>query len=247
MYMIFFTSFKCIWFYLAYLQIMPFFIILAKPFHSIDLQTYMTYIVTKILRIKQRVSADAPFIEQGYILANHRSWTDFVFEPMMSQSTVVARKEAFWAVWFSYCLGYLDNRVISFTRGAETRQDLFSRIKMHMGITKYKRILFFPEGTRLKYTQLNSPDDVKQYLKYGILKCIYEDKQFPVQLQISNNKELVLDEKRLHIQYGVHINTHLSKPIHPKDYATEQLFYDEIAYVWYECWKITHLSQDAHQ
>lgn len=243
--MAFLTALNCIWVYLIYVQILPFFIILIKPFHSIDFQTYSIFVVCNVLGVKQCISTDAPLIEQGYILANHRSWTDFVFEPMMSCSTIVARKEAFWAVWFSYCLGYLDNRTVGFTRGAETRQELFARIKQHMGITKYKRILFFPEGTRLKYTQLNSADEVKTYLKYGLLKCIYEDKQFPVQLQISNNKELVFDEKRLHIRYGVPVNTHRSKPIYPKDYATEQLFYDEIAAVWYECWKITHLSQDA--
>lgn len=241
----FFTALNCIWFYLVYGQILPFFIILIKPFHSIDFQTYITYVINTVLQVKQRISADAVLIEQGYILANHRSWTDFVFDTMMSQGSIIGRREAFWAVWFSYCLGYLDNRTVSFTRGAETRQELFTRIKQHMGITKYKRILFFPEGTRLKYTHLGSPDDVKTYLKYGMLKCIYEDKQFPVQLQISNNKEVLVDEKRLHIQYGVHVNTHRSKPIYPKDYATEQLFYDEIAAVWYECWKITHLPQDA--
>jgi len=241
----FFTSIKFIWVYLVYSQIVPFFIILIKPFYSIDFQTYTTYVVNNLLRPKQRISADASLIERGYILANHRSWTDFVFEPMMSCSTIVARKEAFWVVWFSYCLGYLDNRTVSFTRGAETRQELFSRIKQHMDMSEYKRILFFPEGTRLKYTHLGSPDDVKTYLKYGMLKCIYEDKQFPVQLQISNNKEIMVDEKRMHIQYGVTINTHRSKPIYPKDYATEELFYDEIAAVWYECWKITHLPQDA--
>jgi hypothetical protein len=241
----FFTSLNCIWFYLVYVQILPFFIIITKPFHSVDFQRFMTYCMCNVLQVKQRISSDAQLIEQGYILANHRSWTDFVFDTMISRGTIIGRREAFWAMGFSACLGYLDKRIISFTRGAETRQELFSRIRQHMDITKYKRILFFPEGTRLKYTQLRSADDVKTYLKYGMLKCIYEDKQFPVQLQISNNKELVLDEKRMHIQYGMPINTHRSKPIYPNDYATEQLFYDEIAAVWYECWKITHLSQDA--
>lgn len=233
-----------IWFYFWSVTTVPFLHLITKPFHNFNWQS-LSEITTNKFRIKLNASSDAPLIEQGYILANHRSWTDFAFDTMMSRGTIVGRREAFWAVWFVTCIGYLDNRIISITRGAETRQELFSRIRQHMGITNYKRILFFPEGTRLKYTQLKSADDVKTYLKYGMLKCIYEDKLYPVQLQISNNKELVVDEKRLHIQYGVPVNTHRSKPIYPKDYATEQLFYDEIAAVWYECWKITHLPQDA--
>lgn len=238
------SKIQFIWFYIWSVTSVPFLLLITKPFHNFNCQS-LSEITTNNLRIKLNASSAAPLIEQGYILANHRSFFDFTFDTMISRGTIVGRREAFWAVCFFACLGYLDNRIVIFTRGAETRQELFSRLKQHMGITKYKRILFFPEGTRLKYTQLNSADDVKTYLKYGLLKCIYEDKQFPVQLQISNNKELVFDEKRLHIHYGVHVNTHRSKPIYPKDYATEQLFYDEIAAVWYECWKITHLSQDA--
>ena len=238
------SKMQFIWFYIWSVTTVPFLLLITKPFHNLNLQ-YLSIFTIRKLRIKLNASSDAPLIEQGYILANHRSFFDFTFDTMISKGSVIGRREAFWAIWFVTCLGYLDKRVISFTRGAETRQELFSRIKQHMNISEYKRILFFPEGTRLKYTQLRSPDDVKTYLKYGMLKCIYEDKQFPVQLQISNNKELVFDEKRLHIQYDVPVNTHRSKPIYPKDYATEQLFYDEIAAVWYECWKITHLPQDA--
>ena len=226
-------------FFMWNVTILPFLVIITKPFHSINCQKYSEYVL-RVYRIKQSISCDQTLIEQGYILANHRSWFDFVFDTTLSKATVLGRREAVWAVYFSAYLGYLDNRVISFTRGKETRQELFSRIKQHMNHTEYKRILFWPEGTRLKHTHLESAEDAKSYLKFGLLKCIYEDKQFPVQLQISNNKEIVFDEKRLHIQYGVSVNTHRSKSIHPKDFATEQLFYDEIAKVWYECWKITH-------
>jgi hypothetical protein len=226
-------------FFMWNITLVPLLVLITKPFHSIDNQKYCEYFI-KQCKIKQRISCDQSLIEQGYILANHRSWFDSPFDAFMTKASVLGRREAFLAVFFSSCLGYLDNRIISFTRGKETRQELFTRIKEHMNHTEYKRILFWPEGTRLKHIHLESAEDAKSYFKFGLLKCIYEDKQFPVQLQISNNKELVLDEKRFHIQYGVSVNTHRSKSIHPKDFATEDLFYDEIAKVWYECWKITH-------
>ena len=230
---------QCIGFFMWNITLLPLLVLITKPFHSINSQIYGAYYI-KQLKLKQRISCDESLIEQGYILANHRSWFDFCFDTTMSKASVLGRREAFWAIYFCSWLAYLDNRIISFTRGKETRQELFSRIKEHMNHTEYKRILFWPEGTRLKHTHLKSAEDAKSYLKFGLLKCIYEDKQFPVQLQISNNKELVFDEKRLHIQYGVSVNTHRSKSIHAKDFATEDLFYDEIAKVWYECWKITH-------
>jgi hypothetical protein len=78
-----------------------------------------------------------------------------------------------------------------------------------------------------------------------MLKSIYEDNDLPVQIQISSNKEYVFDEKKMHIKYYVDVHTHRSKSIYPKDFATEQAFYDEIARVWYDCWVIAHRDKDV--
>jgi hypothetical protein len=233
---------RFIWFYVLQLQILPLFCLLIRPFYVIDAQQYIQYLSEGALQVKHHLTSDSPLIEQGYILANHRSWADFFLDPLLANSSVVGRIEAFCAVWFGACLYYADSRTISFRRGVDYRQAIFTKMKRHMNRSKFKRILLFPEGTRMKYTHLASVDEVKTYLKYGMLKCIYDDKQFPVQLQISSNKELVVDEKRLCINSGVPVCTHRSKSIHPNDFATEQEFYDEIANVWYECWKITHLK-----
>jgi hypothetical protein len=191
------------------------------------------------------MTADEPLIETGYVLANHRCWLDFAIDPLLANSCIFGRRMGFICVFFWSYLGYLDDIIISFKRGKEQRNELFNRINQHILQHKtYKRMLIWPEGTRLKYTHLSSSEDVKTYLKYGMLKSIYEDKELPVQLQISNNKENVLNEKRLHIQYDVRVNTHRSKSIHPKDFATEQDFYDEIARVWYDCWIKTHAIKE---
>jgi hypothetical protein len=60
-------------------------------------------------------------------------------------------------------------------------------------------------------------------------------------MMISNNKEVAFNEKRLSANYGVSIQTVISTPIHPKDFATDAEFFDEIVRVWFDCYKKSHL------
>lgn len=235
------------WVYLWHITLVPFVLVVTKPFHNWTWHTYAEHIINNIFSIRTTLTHDEPLIACGYMLANHRSWTDFVFDPCIADSCVVGRRLAFIMMNFSACLGILDGIIISFIRGKETREKLFARIKSHIehNITT-KRVLFWPEGTRMKYTHLSSADELKTYLKYGMLKCIYEDKTYPVQLQISNNKEHVVNEKKWIVNYGTLVHTHHSKSIHPNDFKTDTEFYDEIAKVWYECWVKTHANQGTY-
>ena len=45
-----------------------------------------------------------------------------------------------------------------------------------------------------------------------------------------------MDEKKMIINKNITIKTHISIPIHPKDYQNEQEFYDAIAKEWYNAW-----------
>ncbi len=231
-----------VWLYCWHLTLVPIGILLTKPFNNWTWHKYAEHFIKNVCGIRHTMTADEPLIEAGYVLANHRSWFDFAIDPYLASSCIMGRNMGFIAVFFFSLLGYIDDIIVCFSRGSETRFELFSRIKQHIKNHKTRnRILIWPEGTRLKYTCLASSEDVKSYLKYGMLKCIYEDKEFPVQLQISNNKEFVIDEKRMLVQCGVRCSTHRSKSIHPNDFATEQAFYDEIARVWYECYVKTHI------
>jgi hypothetical protein len=234
-----------LWVYLWHITLVPFFLVVTKPFHSWTWHAYAERFTTTVLDIRYTITADEPLIPCGYILANHRSWTDFCLDPYVAKSCVVGRRMAFVAMNFATCLGLFDGIIISFVRGKETREQLFSRIKSHIEHNDTtQRALFFPEGTRMKYTHLASADELKTYLKYGMLKCIYEDKKYPVQLQISNNKDTVCDEKKWILNHGIPVHTHRSKSIHPKDFKTDTEFYDEIAKVWYECYTLTHADND---
>ncbi len=226
------------WFYCVYTVAVPMVLFFTMPFHKIRWYEYAKYIVFDVLKIKLYKTNDIALIDTGYILANHRSWFDFALDPLLADSAIVGRRLAYIPVIWGALLGITERRFFWFIRGKENRTELFLRIKNHLSIRK--RILFFPEGTRMKYTQLSSPDEVKTYLKYGILKEIYRDKMYPIQIQISSNKELVFNEKKLHIKHGIEVRTHRTKAIYPMDYESEQEFYNEIAKEWYNAWVATH-------
>ena len=75
--------------------------------------------------------------------------------------------------------------------------------------------MLYPEGTRCKHISLKTIDDVKETIKPGLLKSIYENKSYPIQIIISTNKENCFNEKTLSINFGETIKTIIGKPIIP--------------------------------
>jgi len=229
------------YFYLWYVQIIPFVCIILTPFYGNKiLKMFGKYCIKNFFKVKMIVTKDSEYIQSGFILANHRSIFDFWIDPYLARTIVISRRLAYIVFIFMHILYEINYGMIMLIRGKHTRQQIYEKIKNKMKI-KSGKVLFYPEGSRLRYTTLNSSDDVKTYLKYGILKEIYYDKDnFPVQLQISSNKELVIDERIFKIRNNIVVKTHITKPIYPADFQTEQEFYDFIAKEWYNAWKITH-------
>ena len=229
------------YFYLVYVQCIPLIGILLTPFYENKiLDSYGKYTIENFFKVKMIITKDSEYIKFGFILANHRSIFDFWIDPYLAKTIVISRRLAYIVFIFMHLFYEINYGIIMLTRGKDTRQQIYQKIKNKMKI-KSNKVLFYPEGTRLRYTTLNSSDDVKSYLKYGILKEIYNDKEnFPVQLQISSNKELVIDERKFKISNNIVVKTHISKPIYPADFQTEQEFYNSIAKEWYNAWKITH-------
>ena len=224
--------------YLWCVVIVPTACIIAKPFRfcvpQFDLDFCFSHFLYSILDVNHTVIWNAPLIETGVILPNHRCALDGVLDCYITKSSSIGRGLAYVASSMIACLIWLDGRGIVIRRGKDKRGEIYQRMVSHFHTQK--RICFWPEGTRLSYTTLASKDEVRSYLKYGLLKEIYFGKQFPVQLCISSNKEVAFSEKRLIAKRGVPIRTIISKPIHPRDFATEELFYNEIASVWLDCW-----------
>jgi 1-acyl-sn-glycerol-3-phosphate acyltransferase len=186
--------------------------------------------------IKHNIKAKK-LIKEGYIISNHRSFFDFALDPYISKSSIIGRKEAFYSVSFSSILGLLDQRIISFSRGSTSRKNLFNIVKEHRKNSKYKRILFYPEGTRKNYKKLLSANDIKNKLKLGLLKSIYEcSENLPIQLCLSSNKEYVFNQKKFSCIYGMKVNTEFSNAIYPSDFKTFENFIDKITNEWYKIW-----------
>jgi len=177
-------------------------------------------------------------LEHAFFLANHRSWGDFFIDPILSESTVISRHKATICVLPAALLGMLDGRFISINRN-KTRSEIFGLVENQVNQNRYysKRILLFPEGTRSSHMQINSVDET--YLKPGLLKSIYEFKKMPVQLQITKNKENVLNERVFKAWYGTTVYTSFSEPIYPEDYQTFEQFYKQVCIVWFEQFNAT--------
>jgi 1-acyl-sn-glycerol-3-phosphate acyltransferase len=220
--------------------VVPICFCIMRPFVRLDYQTNAYHFLYTILGIKHKISGE-PLIDKGFILSNHRCFLDAIIDAYVANSTTVSRGLTIVVAPFIQLLAYIDNRTIVINRSKDNRQNVYTRCISHINQHPNKRICFYPEGTRNKYLSLKSRDELKSYIKFGLLKSIYEDKQFPVQLMISNNKELAFNEKRFSANYGVSIHTTISRAIHPKDFASDVLFFDEIIDVWFELYNKTHM------
>lgn len=196
--------------------------------------------IKKLLRVNTEIIDEEKKIKEGFILPNHRSWFDFSYDVYISDSLIVGRKEAFIAVLLNGLISVMTRRAIIFTRGKINRHQLYHKIINHLNSNKIKRVIIYPEGTRLKYTSINNLDEVKTKLKVGFLKTIYEKKKHPVQLLISNNKEKVFNEKKISANLNVNVKTIYSDPIHPKNFNNFDEFYNKVCQEWLRCWNIVY-------
>ncbi len=213
--------------------ILPF-LLINKIINNNVKTNYWGYIVNYVFfpMFNIRYNVDGEFIDRGFILANHRTWCDFAYDPYISDSAIIGRTIAFIIMLFESVLGLLDNRFIIINR-KNSRTVIFQQILNFMNSNSFykNRILFYPEGTRKNYKKITI-DEIRQIIKPGLLKSIYEHQELPVQLMISSNKEKVFNEKKISVSIGETICTKLSEPIHPKSYETFELFLDKIHNEW---------------
>ena len=234
--------YKILYFVAVYLWswvIIPFTFVILRPFIRLDYQLNIHNLIFTIFGIQHQITGEK-LIDEGFILPNHRSYTDAILDAYISDGAMMIRWLVILATPFMILLAKIDNRVIFINRKKDKRDSVYKLMVSHMRLYPYKRIVFYPEGTRNNYTNLSSCEELKSYIKFGLLKSIYEDKRYPVQMMISNNKEHVFNEKKLTANYGVKIHTKISCAIHPKDYATDIEFFDEIVRVWFDCYVETH-------
>lgn len=193
----------------------------------------------KIIKVKE----SKKLIDKGIILGNHRGWVDMAIDNYLCEGNVVflIRRLAGVAITFACIDKLLCKTIIIIGSKNLTRHDIIKKIVEKVN-TK-RRVLFYPEGTRLRYSELKDEEDLKSKLKYGLLKSVYENQDTPVQVVISSNKEKVMDEFRLKVNRNITVKSCFGEKILPSEYATFEDFIDKIACDWYRCWKLTHLEK----
>lgn len=184
-----------------------------------------------------------PFIQNGFILTNHRSFTDFFFDPYITRASCIVRRLACFVAGIFGLQLLFESRMIVINRGKDNRHDLWNNI------LNYTLILFYPEGTRLKHLSL--PSNYKEVeLKYGLLKSIYENRENQeyalnqVQIFISRGKEDVLNEKIFQLGFNQTITYMVGEPIIPSQYNTFDDFIDKVKHEWHTLWNIVYCSLD---
>lgn len=210
---------------------------------SLDLWKTNCWIILKLLlRTKQITLPGSDKIEKAFILCNHRSIFDIPYDPYMMDAFTVGRTGACLFGNMASVLGIFSNRGLWFNRGSTTRHKLMQMIieRLNSPYTKFKRVVFYPEGTRKKYKILWGHHHVKDIMKKGLIKSIYEYKKIPVQIYISANKEFPMSLSPFGANPGVTIVSKLGYPIYPDDFDTFESFFDYISNEWFELWYETH-------
>jgi hypothetical protein len=225
--------------------LIPFFIIFNKS-ADILLDNYLGFIINNILQVNNIKINDRKIIDKGYIIANHCSVYDIFHDVYYTKSVPVADWKILYKLPFTLSLIILCNRIFIFNRDKKNidRSKLFSNIKSKLNNIKnkeYSRILFYPEGKLFKYDKLESVDELQGYLKFGLLKKIYEDQLYPVQIYITSYKTKVINEVKYIINFKKNIYSKLSLPIYPSNFSTFEEFRDYICKKWFKYYQQTNL------
>jgi hypothetical protein len=215
--------------------LLPFSIIQNLFGYTTDYTSINNRLCRQYLGIKTQYVNDTKHITKGFVIPNHRTvHADTLIDLDNNRCIGISRREVLIIALPFILLLTLDGRHISINRN-NSRVETFQHILQYMNHNAGP-VMFYPEGTRLTNAHVTSIEHAKSTLKPGLLKSVYEHRKFPVQLQLSNNKEFILNEKRMIVNRGITVTTFLSKPIYPEDFQTFDDFYNEIAKQWYENW-----------
>ena len=194
---------------------------------------YTNFVIKYCLRTRYEIINETKRIEKGILLSNHVSGFDNLYDSHVTNSILIADSKIKWYHGLYYYLQYLSGQVFDFDKTNTTRHKVYagmSNLYNNKG-NKIPRMLFYPEGTR-KNIDYKSSYDLSLNIKYGLLKSIYENKEYPVQLFISKNKEHSFINNSFDANY---IYSIYSNRVNPDNYKTFELFIEKITSEWLSC------------
>lgn len=194
---------------------------------------YTKYVIRYCLRTQYTILDNKKKIETGILLCNHVSGFDNLYDSHVTNSILIADSKIKWYHGLYYYLQSISGQVFDFDKTNTTRHKVYSDMTKlyNKKENKIPRMLFYPEGTR-KNVYYKTKESIKLNIKYGLLKSIYEKKEFPVQLFISKNKEYSFINNTFGINYVTSI---YSDKINPEKYKTFELFIEKVTSEWINC------------
>jgi 1-acyl-sn-glycerol-3-phosphate acyltransferase len=157
------------------------------------------------------------------VLSNHKNWSDFFIDAILlhSNACYLAWYPVKFMMYFMPC--YSDNHVLYFF---QNKKDLFKTLDSQFldCYHHYTNCIAYPEGKR-QFTNSTCP------LKKGLMYYSYE-RQIPIQIMITKNKELVLNEYNWTSNKDVSLYTYTSDIFYPSLYPNVHDYIQDIQKEW---------------
>lgn len=173
------------------------------------------------------------------ILSNHRSWTDFFMDTVLTGgASYLSRMMVVFGVPASALWAWLVGHTWFFKRQRGlSRQWLTEFFRTNWRHRAHAHVIVYPEGHRnLKTASLK--------LKTGCFEVAYNLKK-PVQVVITTNKEQIVNEKAGRINKGVVCTVAVSEIIKPDKYESLDDWFKAIQALWDKTWERAYSSTDA--
>ena len=134
----------------------------------------------RLLGVRRIIVNETPIASsRTIILANHRSWADFVLDNQLCNASSVSRRMVTFGLLCTGLLLVLERRQVLFHRGQTSKETLYDRLHAHVQRHEWN-VLLYPEGTRRRHVTLSDIQDAQSTLKPGLLWMIYTKGHYPV-------------------------------------------------------------------
>ena len=189
-------------------------------------KNYTRYLLNNVLYVSFEILNPREKIGGGIFISNHNSGFDNMYDSYITDTTLLARNNVKYYHGLYYVIQKMYDMIYLFDNKSTNRHVIYREIDSHMNKTG-KNIIYYPEGTRVR-TPYNNVDELKQKIKYGLLKSIYENKKYKAQLFLSTNKSAPFNGKREKIL------SKYSKSFDSNDYDSFKAYSDDILKNWFE-------------
>lgn len=206
---------------------------------------YTNFVIKYALRTRYELIDEGKRIKKGIILSNHVSGFDNLYDSHVTDSILIADSKIKWYHGLYYYLQHFSGQVFVFDKTDTTRHKVYSGMTSlyKKKENKISRMLFYPEGTR-KNIDYKTSHDLRLHIKYGLLKSIYENKEYPVQMFISINKEHSFVNKSFGLNY---IYSIYGNKINPKNFESFELFIEKVTSEWIKCLNKLKIIRDSQE